>query len=274
MSAPVALFLAGLPPLGLGVYARDAIEALPWRFVAVNAWRSDARAQAATARGAGAGVWLYGTPERFTPATWRDGIARLERMAAELDVDGVIADAESEWPELSASRRAEEAAAFGAELARLARSTRVGFTSYPSFPALAELAAAAGRGVWGSPQIYGRTSSDAEVFSRWFDAWRVHFGSRCIPSIAGWPAGASMHDGPGFRAYLAKLPAAAGAIVWDEAGAMPSYIADALRDFHPGGSAAGTAREVALVSSQHPQFLVLAIVVGIVVALVASKVVR
>jgi hypothetical protein len=262
-----ASMLAGLPPFGLGLYARDTIEPLPWAFVAVNAWRSDAAQQVEQARARGAAVWLYGTPEHFQPATWRDGLARLERMSSALPVVGIIADAETEWPSLVGSARAEAATAFGLELARLSSSTRVGFTSYPSFPALAELAAAAGRGVWGSPQIYGRTSQDAETFATWFDSWRIHFGARCIPSIAGWAASPSMSSAEGFAAYLSRLPHAPGAIVWDGAGNMPSAIRDGLASFHPGGSSAGTASAIARTVAAHPPFIVAAIVVAIVVAL-------
>jgi len=268
VSAIGAMLAAGVPPFGLGYYAREAIEPRPaWRFVAVNAWRSDARELVAQARERGAAAWLYGTPEHFRPDTFRDGLARLERLAGELEgVTGVIADPEGEWPELSSSRRAELAAELGAGLGALARSTRVGVTSYPSWPGLEELARAAGRGVWGSPQIYGRTANDAETFARWFDMWRAHFGARCIPSIAGWASSPGLANAEGFRAYLARLPRAAGAIAWDATGRMPSYIADALEAYSPGGSELGTAGAALLVLAQHPPFMLAIVVVVVAVA--------
>src|SRR5690606_7678807 len=76
VSAIGAMLAAGVPPFGLGYYAREAIEPRPaWRFVAVNAWRSDARELVAQARERGAAAWLYGTPEHFRPDTFRDGLA-------------------------------------------------------------------------------------------------------------------------------------------------------------------------------------------------------
>lgn len=272
MGAIGAMLAAGVPPFGLGYYAREELEPRPaWRFVAVNAWRSDAAELAREAQARGAAAWLYGTPEHFRPDTFRAGLERLERLAGEIPgIAGVIADPEGEWPELSSSRRNELAAELGAGLATLARSTRVGVTSYPSWPGLEALAREAGRGVWGSPQIYGRTANDAETFARWLDAWRAHFGARVIPSIAAWASSEGLATPEGFRAYLARLPRAAGAIAWDVTGRMPAYIVEGLEAYSPGGSELGTAGAALLILAQHPPF-VLAVVV-VVVAIAAAVV--
>lgn len=268
----IAMLANPVPPFGLGVYLRDRVEPVRWAFGAVNAWRADRASQAAALRAAGASVWVYGTPERFNPSTWREGVARLASVARELGAAGVIADPETGWPELARERRDTEARALGAALADLSGEFRVGATSYPSFPALDALAQGCRGRVFGSPQIYGRTSADAEAFASWLDAWRQpsRFGRYCIPSIAGWAAQPSMASAAGYRAYLAKLPKAAGAIVWETSGAMPAYIRDALNEYSPGGTPAGTAAAAAGILALHPPVVAVAALV-VVVALVAAR---
>lgn len=268
-----AVALAGLPPFGLGLFAREAVEPAPrWDFVAVNGMRSDARAQVDVVRAMGATPWLYTTPEHWQPSTWRATLTRFEALARELDVPRIIANPESEWATSPAT--IAQARAFGAALGALAQTMRVGVVSYPSWPALDEVSAAAGRGVWGSVEIYGRSSQDAEAFASWFARWQAAWGGRVILSIAGWPAApdGSMGTAEGYAAYLGRLPHAAGAIVWDAAGAMPGYIVDGLERYHPGGSSGGTAAAAgALVATHPPAIVALIVIVALVAALVAGK---
>lgn len=264
--------LAGLPPFGLGMYGRNTWrEGYPLRFVVIAERRTDAPAQVAAARAAGVTPWLYSGPDSWTPSEWRASLARIVEKARTLGCEGIVADPEGGWPDLPTARRNAEALALGQALAGASSTTRVGVTSYPLFPALDALAEGCGRSVWGSPQIYGRTSQDPDAFAAWFDRWRARFGSRCIPSIAGWASSPALSTPAGFRAYLAALPRAPGAIVWDEAGDSPAWIDEALSEYSPGGNAAGTAGLAALTLAQHPPAVALAVVALVIVAVLATK---
>jgi len=221
----------GLPPTGLGVYVRDALEPAPrWDFVVINAFRSDASEQAAAARALGASVWVYGTPENFQPATWRGGLAVCERVANRIGADGVIVDPEGGW--LATRDHRAQAAALGTALGAVA-GLRVGLTSYPEWRYLELVAATAGSKLWGSPQIYGRTSQSAATFQRWYSRWHAVFGERMAVSIAGWASSPALETEDGFRAYLAALPESPGRIVWDVTGRMPTRVSDALENARP-----------------------------------------
>lgn len=231
-----ALVNMGAPPSGLGLYARDHIEPGAWDFVAVNYTRSDREAQAAEVRRMGAQLWLYATPEHFHPSNWRASLGAMVAEATRLGAAGVIADFEGGWD----GPYENEARLAGAALAEAAKTVRVCFTSYYSWRFLDALLSTAGRAISGNLQIYGRTEQDAEVWERWFIGWHERFGGRLSLAVAGWPAHASMNNSAGFRSYLSRLPKVGGAIVWDAAGTMPSYIVDALAEYQPGGSVAGT----------------------------------
>lgn len=264
---PAALLLAGVPPSGMGLYARETIEAGPWSFVAVNASRADRAAQAAEVHRRGAQLWLYATPEAWRPDTWMASLSAIVTKARELDAVGIIADPESGW-------RGTDAAALGRALAETAHDVRVCVTSFPEFPSLVSLAAGCGRMVSASPQIYGRTTQDGEVWARWIGHWRDLFGGRVCLSIAGWPADESMNHAEGYRAYLARLPKVGGAIVWDATGAAPHYISDALADYSPGGSLPGTVAAASLSALAAPgvqaSIVILALVFGAIIAGKAS----
>ena len=227
--------LAGIPPSGLGYYARDRIDAPfgPPRFVAVDFRRTDAASMVRTAHSRGAETWLYATPEAWTPDAWRGTLPGILALAGGLGCAGIIADPEGGW--------SRDAADLGRALADAAGRTRVGLTSFPSWPGLASCVGAAGTAIWGSPQIYGRESQDGAAFAAWYRRWTDLMGARVVPSIAGWTSNPAMQTAEGFRTYLSRLPHAGGAIVWRGAGAMPQHIAEGLAGYEPGGSAIGTA---------------------------------
>ena len=266
--------LGGVPPAGVGLYIRDTMEPRIGRFVALNAARSDLRLQATEARAGGREVWLYSMPSEWRPDRWRDSIASIGRRAAEVGAVGVIADPENGWPELSATVRRRELEQLGAALAQLAGTTRVGVTSYPMLPDLRSLAAGCGTRVWGSPQLYGRTATDAPTLAGWLARWRdAGFGPRTIPSIAAWPASTQLETPEGFRRYLDALPRAGGAIGWRATGPMQRHIAAALASYEPGGSAAGTAALAAAAALGSPWITgaIVLLAVVIVGGLVAAK---
>lgn len=199
---------------------------VPWDHIAVNAWRSDRVEQIRQARAMGATPWLYGGPEKFSPANWRASLAHIE---AESDLHGgigIIPDPENEWPEHP--DRVNQARAFGAALADAATRRRVGVTTYPSFPVRRELTAAAGPGVWWAVQLLGRSSVLAPVLANWLDNWRALVGARATIVVGGWVASTPMGTEAGYRRYLSAVPRTGGAWVWDAAGAGRPYIAPAL----------------------------------------------
>lgn len=272
--SPTAQILGGVPPAGLGLYIRDNLDPRLGRFVALNATRADLRTQAAAARARGQEVWLYSMPSEWRPNAWRDSIASIEDRARTVGAVGIIADPENGWPELSSTVRRRELAALGQALAALAGSTRVGVTSYPMLPDVRYLAEGCGTRVFGSPQLYGRTATDAATLRGWYDRWRdAGFGPRLVPSIAAWPASSQLETPEGFQRYLDALPRAGGAIGWRATGAMPRHIAAALAAYEPGGSAAGTAALAAAAGLGSPWIagaivLLAALIVG---GLVAAK---
>lgn len=261
-----ALALAGVPPHGLGAFARDVIEPDPFRFIAINAGRSDVAQQAAAVRAAGRELWLYQTPGAFTPANWRATLARLRVLVPQLGAVGYIADFEDLWPGLSRSSRQRDLAAAGAELAGDATNMRVGFTSYPLFPDLEVLAAAAGAGVFGVPQIYH--GAHASSFAAWWAHWQDRFTNN-IPAIAAWAADGTQQTAEGYRAYLRALPHASGAIVWQGTGRLPSYIRRELASYEPGGSLVGTITQCLEAWVVRPMGAVLAVLLVVVLFVAA-----
>lgn len=261
-----AQILAGDPPSGIGPFLRNAYVAGPWHYVLVNAWRSDAGELARTARAAGLGVWLYGTPEHFEPQTWREGLAFLLSRKEAIGADGVIVDAEEGW-----ASQPNEARALGQAMRAASSDTRIGFTSFPAFGPLRELAAAAGEGVFGVPQIYGASLPgpiDAPTVRAWWARWQAVFGPRLVPAIAGWVANRLQETPAGFAEYLAMIPSSPGAMVWLEIGVMPSQIAQGLASYQPGGSSIGTLAQGALVFVARPAGLVTIAAVAIAMLVV------
>lgn len=262
MSA-TAIIMGGVPPASLGVYGRAVVLGAPFRWRAVNASRADVATQVAQARAYGGGVWLWSGPESFSPRAWRGTLARILSLCESLGCDGIIVDPESEWPALTTAARASELIAFGAALRDASTRVRVGITSYPMFPGIDVLAREAGSRVWGSPQIYGRTSLNAADFDSWYARWTDIFGAaRVIPSVAGWESVPALGTADGFRAYLASVPRAGGAIVWPPQRELAPHIAAALADYSPGGNPVGTAAAVAFSVAARPTFMVAALVVA------------
>lgn len=259
--SPLALLLAGVPPSGLGLYARDTVEPGRFTFIAINHHRSDRNAQAAEVHRRGAQLWLYSTPEKWQPDQWRAELDNILASAREMGAVGIIANPESEWG-------SADAAPLGAALAVAASEIRVCVASYPDWHGLARCAEAAGRKVSGSVEIYGRASSDPEVWARWLASWNAAWGGRVCLSIAGWPAVDTMASADGFRTYLSRLPKVGGAIVWDASGNAPSYVTDALAEYEPGGSAAGTATLAAMAALRAPGIQSAALVAIIMLAIV------
>lgn len=256
---PAALLAWGMPPAGLGMFARDDVEPGNWRHVAVNVWRFDRREQAAQARELGADVWSFGGPDHWTPANWRDAIAHVRATRDEIGAVGVIAEYEDEWNFATDDERR----AYGAALGELALEMRVGLTFYASMRGLAVIASAAGLGIFGMLQEHGLTSTSSPVLHRWWSEAVAIFGLRLCLAFAAWRSSSLLDESTEYPPYLAALPRCGGAWVWTAAnGTIPGYMRDALRTYEPGGSAVGTVLEAALRALVRP-------VVAVVVALVA-----
>ncbi len=215
---------AGMPPAGLGLYARNHVVAGPWRWFAIDAWRSDAAQQVAAARALGADVWMFGGPDRWTPDTWRRSLREAVAAAQAHRASGIIVDRENGWT--SSQAHATENQTLGAELRAAAMSTRVGVTSFPGAPHIDVLARATRRLVWGSPQFYARDLPPSQ-FGAWWSRWRSWWGARLIPSIAAWPASDALGSAVGYDSYLAQLPRAGGYAAWP-VHPIPSYMTGAL----------------------------------------------
>lgn len=235
-----ALAFYGVPPAGLGVYGRDRVLAAPFRWRAVNGLESSYARNVDIARRLGP-VWLWTGPSHWTPREWQSTLALMVQRCQETGCSGIIVDPEDVWASLASGDRRAQLSAFGVALGAAALRVRVGVTSFPSFPDIETLAHSAGGGVWGSPQIYGRTSVDPADFVRWFARWQAAFGRlRVIPSIAGWDSSTNVDERAEYEAYLASIPRAAGAIVWP-VGNMPPHMQAVLASYSPGGSVGGTA---------------------------------
>lgn len=234
---------AGLPPWGLGFYAREDALELSTRFVCIRPDRNDAQEQADAVRARGAQLWLWIGPERSRHDNFEEGLALLQARARSLGAAGVIVNPERNartggW---MAPRSRETMGRYGAACAQLARETRVGMVTFPSHPGVEEFAQAAGGAVWGSVELYGENVPDAEGMQRWYQRFVAAFGAqRVIPSIAGWAHGPNTNTREAFRAYLARVPRAAGAIAFDAMGEMPAWMREELQSYEPGGSALGT----------------------------------
>lgn len=266
---PLALINRGAPPAGLGAYLRA--DAQPnvslWRFRAVNAARADYAQVASQARSYGR-VWMYSMPNVWVPSNWRNELERIYARTIEVGAEGFIVDCENEWPGLGNAERAREFEALGARMVEMARDVRVGFTSFPNLPGIDVLGRVAGGHIFATPQIYGIDANDAATFQRWFDKWVATFGrAHVIPSIAAWVSGPALSTPERYRAYLAQLPRAGGAIAWTT-GTPPSWMQAELARYSPGGNALATVLLAGASYAARPVFLVaLIVVVVFVVAL-------
>ena len=265
------MIMAGVPPTGVGVYARNqSIEWLrQWDVVALNGWRADALAKGEALKAHGRPVWLYGTPEHWAPANWRASIGRLVALREQGGFEGIIADPERGWATLARATRDAEALRLGQGLAEAANETRVGVTSFPLWGPLGALAEGCGTKVWASPQLYGQ-SLKPETIQGWYDRWSEAFGAgRVIPSIAGWiPSARPQLASPEvYRAYLAAIPKAGGALAWTAIGQMPPHIQAQLGTYDPGDNGLLRAAMIARSVFSNP---VLLIILGVVLAGVAA----
>lgn len=222
--------LPGVPPSGLGVYVwqSSGIPAGPWSYFVIDA-RMSSVIELAKARGP---VWLFRTPEAWTPSTWRATLAALVAQAQRVGAAGIVANPEENGWDASVS--AAERRAFGEALAEAARVVRVGVVSIPSWGPRAVVMAAAGPRVWWSIELYGRTTPPSS-FGDWISRWSMGGASgRVVPSIAGFvpntALGRQTISAEGFAGYLAafdrSLP---GAIVWPNA-PLPAWMTAALAD--------------------------------------------
>lgn len=227
-----ALLLAGMPPVGRGVFARSSVPLGPWRWVAVAA---DNRAQQNVdeARRRGLEVWLYRGADAFQVGNWRATLAEMVRIGRALNVPRLIPDPESMGHDAGAM------AALGAELALLANDFRICVTSYPDVAHLDLLLAPLGERVSGLVQIYARTSQSPSDWRVWFNRWVPHFGARLSIVAAAWQAGPSQANETAYQHYLANLPHSAGAGFW-YASSPPAWMLAAISNYEPGGSFVGT----------------------------------
>lgn len=265
-----ALLLRGVPPQGVGVYARA--QSAEWLsrfgFVALHGRRFDTPAKARALLEAGREVWLYTTPASWEPQTFRAEVARMLRLVRELGVSGFIADPESGWRGASSRVAAE----LGAMLRDAARETRVGVTSYPLWAHRRALAAECKGAVWASPQLYAKGRNPAHL-QTWFGEWQEMFGrTRVIPGISGTihmrDSDPRIETAEGFAWYLSTVPAAGGAIAWT-AGIPRPHIGAGLDSYHPGGSLAAHLTLAAASRLNSPAGLVL-LVLLVLVALAVS----
>lgn len=232
----VSTVLAGVPPTGLGVYAwRSSIPAGPWAWFVVDP-RFPAVVAEAKRRGP---TWLFRGPESWTLETWRATLAELVAIASRplSGFEGVVVNPEAGWDGASDADFAE----FGDALAQAALVTRIGVVTIPSWRGFERVARAAGRMVWWSIELYARTTAPS-TFAAHVARWRSVVGRRVVPSLAGFIPATAMgrewidpdEDGSSYRDYLAAVPRASGAIVWE--GGVTDWMRAALSErFGPGG---------------------------------------
>lgn len=187
--------LLGVPPTGLGVYARGRVGAEgPWQWYTGREWE------------------LVGV-DAMNGADWQAHCDAAAARARARGASGVILDREDRTPDAVVD-------AIAAWIRRNAFTVRVGFTSYPSWNGLARLAAGARGLFWGSPQLYFDAATNARGWAR----WRSELGLRLIPSIAAYVEGSSSSrraedialrgSAEAYARYLASVPRAGGAIAW------------------------------------------------------------
>ena len=200
--APVA---AGVPPVGIGLYARGRVGAPgPWQWYVGR-------------------EWSFANVDQMRA----DPVAATQRAIAEAIANGrsgAILDWETDATE------AQVRAVTALVVANAAR-TRVGFTSYPSWRYVGLIAQLTHGLMWGSPQLYFDPATNA----RGWEHWRSAFGARLIPSAKGYVVGAHTSDAmaaalrtpAGYAAYLESVPRAGGVIIWPNH-PVPQYMLDAI----------------------------------------------
>lgn len=240
-----------IPPTGSGVFARA--QSVAWlarfAFVCLPRNRADTPAKARDLKARRVKVYLYSTPEFWTPGAWPLEIARMRAAVASLGVSGFLCNAESGWADLPSSQRASLGMALGEALANAADHTSVGYVSYPMHPIRGAIAQKARGKIWASPEIYAKETYAADAsagrpsahLSSWMENWRALFGAgSVIPSISGWTSNPAISNVEGYARYLAAVPGSPGSIAWTAPGATPDWMAAKAANFQPGGSVAGT----------------------------------
>lgn len=259
--------LAGMPPRGVGIYARaQSVDFLArFDFVVLNGRRADSRAKGAILISGGKSVYLFSTPERWTPAAAVSELAFLETKAHSIGAVGIVANPERDWA-LPANQRAAMARILSTGLVQVAeRGLRVGLVSIPQWPALGDLELD-GK-VWGSPENYAK-GRPAGTFERRNARWREIFGEgRVINSVSGWVSHAEINTPEGFDVYLESLPRTLGAIAWTTNN-DPAWMTQALLDWSPGGSIPEQFVQMAASFFSTAAGIVTAIVIGIVLLFV------
>lgn len=200
--------LVGVPPVGLGVYARGHVgEPGPWSWYVGREWE------------------LVGVEQMNSPQWEQHADAAVARVLAR-GGSGVVLDREDATPDSVVD-------AMAAWIRRNFMRVRIIVTSYPAWRGLERLASKA-RGLFvGSPQLYFDAPTNARGWARWVAA----LGFRVIPSVAGYVEGsdAARHAADralrgtpaAYTSYLHSVPRAGGAIVWP-VWPVPQYMRDAL----------------------------------------------
>lgn len=257
----------GRPPSGVGVFARaQSVEWLSrWDFVALNAKRGDTAAKARELMARGVEVWLYSTPQYWTPHAWPAELLAIQTQVHELGVTGFIANPESSW-----SGKRDSAAALGTALRDAASRTRVGLVSLPMWPGLRACGEACGGTVWAAPENYAKASyqrGGAPLLARWVKRYRDAFGhDQVITAVSAWARvnGIVTNDAASYRTYLAAQPTTVGSIAWT-AGTGPAWMLDELREWKPAGGIVHRSARQMLAWLRSPLGLVVVSVLAVVV---------
>lgn len=224
--------LSATPPRGKGIYSRDAYSSeflSGFDFVVLNAANTrDTGRHAEYLAERGVPYWFYVGPRDSRPDSWQSGIFKCQRALQRHGGKGFLLDPEGGW----AGGNASMAEAMGAALGAAAGDTRVGFTSYPSWAYTERVFNAAGGQIFGSPQIYGKTSwkNNRGALVSWYNRWVSIFGAgKLVPSVSLWDGSSSnapaVITSPALYAqYLSDLPASAGAIAWSDTRGGPAWM--------------------------------------------------
>lgn len=235
---PVAIAMAGIPPHGVGIYARDyhTVQDLQrWDIVVLQGRSVGVQAKVQALKSPLRSVWLYVGVALSQPDTWEENLAILVDRAKAWGCAGVMLDPETGW---TGSNASSQAARMGRALKAASAQTRVGFTSYPAWAHLDTVARECKGSVFGSPQNYPLV--EAPTQKAWFGRWQNALGARsCILSVGAYPERELppyiAPDTPEkFDAYLASLPKSTGALAWTTSRG-PEWMMTKLRAWKPAG---------------------------------------
>lgn len=215
-------------PKGIGVYLRAAsmykgtspaeyARRMGARWVAPVASKYSDDALLAL-KSAGFKVWLFDHPSEWVPSKAAGTLAALTARAQQLGLSGVVVDTETANQWASAGR------AFALSFAEAMRRAPVPilWTTVPAWPYWRDFAEATRGGkVYASPQIYGVASTSAigtpAARADWLGRWRAVWGSRVVPSIAGWG-----RDVVSQGDYFAEFAAESAVAIWNTGQGVPA----------------------------------------------------